>query len=99
MLRAKMVYIERVRVRKEVRCYSLIILRKCSPPRTMFHIHYSSLERCVTLGASMITLRIVVSFFSCKTQGGFPKTFPFAALEELVMLEAVISFIMNRLNR
>ncbi len=71
MLRVKMVYVTRVRVRKEVRCYILISLRKCTPPRAMFHIHYSSLNRCITFGTSMVTLSIVVSsFFPRKTQGG-----------------------------
>ena len=51
-----------------IRCYSLIRLRKCTPPCVMFHIHYSRLNRCVTLVASMVTLSIVVSFFPCKTQ-------------------------------
>ena len=67
------------------RCYNLINLRKCTPSHAMFRIHYSILNRCITLVASMVTLNIVVSFFSWKTQGGFPQVFPIYLL-----------FIMNR---
>ena len=85
MIQAKMVHVKRVRVRKEVRCHSLISLREFSPSHTMFRIHYSSLDRCVTFGVSMVTFIIVVSFFPCETTDGVPQTFPFPTLEAFVV--------------
>jgi hypothetical protein len=73
----QMVYVNRVSVRHGVRSYSLISFRTCPPPRAMFRIHYSSLDRCITLGAIMLTLSIGVSFSPCKTQGQFPTNLPF----------------------
>ena len=34
-----------VSIGNRVRCYSLISLRESSPPRTMFRVYYSSLDR------------------------------------------------------
>ena len=75
MFCTKKFYVNRVSVRHGVRSYSLISLRKFTPLRIMFLVHYSSLYKCITLDAIMLVLSIVVSFSPCKTQGGFPQTF------------------------
>ena len=61
-------------MRNKVRLCILISLRKYTPPRLMFLIHYSRLYRCITFGVIMFSLGIGVSFSSCKTQCGFPQT-------------------------
>jgi hypothetical protein len=57
-----MFYVKRVRVRDEVRGYSLITFRKGSPSRAMFRLNHPSLDRCITLGAIMRAARFGVSF-------------------------------------
>jgi len=47
----------------------------------MFRVNHPSLDRCITLGAIMRTLRFMVIFSPCKSQGGFPQTFPLTTLE------------------
>ena len=51
------------------------------PARAMFGIHHSILYKCITFGAIMLALSIGISFSPCKTQCGFPQTFPFTTLE------------------
>ena len=80
VLCVKMVYVKRVRIRNEVRCCNLIIFRKYSPPCGMFCIHHSRLCRCITFDVIILPLRIGVSFWSWKTESGFPETFPFTTL-------------------
>ena len=44
MLCSNKVNVTRVRIWHRVRCYSQMSLRESSPPRTMFRVHYSSLD-------------------------------------------------------
>jgi len=76
MLRAEQFYVRRVSVRHRVRGYSLICLRERFPPRAMFCVHCSSLDRRrIPFSAIVLTFSISVSF------SPFPRTSPFTTLK------------------